>query len=132
MKRFLLIVSLLFVSAAGLFAQEDDDNDTNESIRDKMNEYIQKKLKLSTEEAKKFSPVFINYFKEWRSALRQNKNDDILRRQKVADVQLRYRNQFKDIIGEQRSNQVFGHQRIFIQEIRMLRKERLKKRNGGG
>ncbi|HTD92478.1 MAG TPA: hypothetical protein VK644_01650 [Chitinophagaceae bacterium] len=127
MKRIFLISSLLLVCFTGLFAQEDDDKDDNESIRDKMSEYIQKRLNLSNDESKKFAPVFINYFKDWRKALRENKNDDILRRQKVAEVQLRYRNQFKDIIGEQRSNQVFGHQKVFIQEIRRIRQERKNK-----
>ena len=127
MKRIFLISSLLLVCFTGLFAQEDDDKDDNESIRDKMSEYIQKRLNVSTDEAKKFAPVFNNYFKDWRKTLRENRNDDILRRQKVAEVQLRYRSQFKDIIGEQRSNQVFGHQKVFIQEIRRIRQERKNK-----
>jgi hypothetical protein len=131
MKRIFLISSLLLICFTGLFAQEDDDKDDNESIRDKMSEYIQKRLNLSADESKKFAPVFVSYFKEWRKALRENRNDDILRRQKVAEVQLRYRNQFKDIIGEQRSNQVFGHQKVFIQEIRRIRQERLRGKPAG-
>ena len=57
MKRFLLILSLLFVTSPVLFAQ-DDESDGNEKIRDKMNEYIQKRLNLSDDEAKKFTPGF--------------------------------------------------------------------------
>lgn len=129
MKRFSLIASLLLVSLAGLFAQQGDDNDDNQGVRDKMSEYIQKKLSLTTEEAKKFNPIFINYFKEWRKALRQNRGDELLRRQKVAEVQLKYRSQFREIIGEPRSNQVFIHQKIFIQEIRKLRQERMRRKN---
>ena len=64
MRKFLLIFSLLLVSASSLYSQDDGDHDGNEKIRDKMNEYIQKRLDLSDAEAKKFTPVFLNYFKE--------------------------------------------------------------------
>jgi len=126
MKRFLLILSLLFVTGSCLFAQDDDDNDGNEKIRDKMNEYIQKRLNLSDDEAKKFSPVFLKYFKEWRQTIRENKNLPKLDlQQKIIDLRIRYRTQFREIIGEKRGNQVFNHQEKFIQELRGLRKDRL-------
>jgi hypothetical protein len=66
MKKLLLILSLLFVTSARLWAQEDgDDQDGgNEKIRDKMSEFIQKRLDFSKDEAQKFTPVFIRYFKE--------------------------------------------------------------------
>ena len=124
MKKFLLIVSLFFVSATSLFAQ-DDDNDGNEKIRDRMNEYIQKRLNLSNDEAKKFTPIFLQYFKEWRQTLRDNKGDRLILQQKIVDLRLRYRTQFREILGEQRGNQVFGHQEKFIQELKDLRRDRL-------
>ena len=127
MKKLLFILSLLFITSARLFAQEDDDqNEGNDKIRDKMNEFIQKRLNLSKDEAEKFAPVFIKYFREWRQTLRENKNLPILdRQQKVIDLQLRYRNQFREIIGERRGDQVFDHQRRFIEELRKLRQDRL-------
>lgn len=125
MKRFLLILSLLFATSAGLFAQDDDD-DGNNNIRDKMNEYIQKRLDLSKDEAAKFTPVFLRYFKEWRTTLRENRSDRLLLQKKIIDLRLRYRTEFRDIIGEKRSNEVFGHQERFIQEIRIIRQERLR------
>ena len=124
MKRFLLILSLLFVTGSCLFAQ-DDDNDGNEKIRDKMNEYIQKRLNLSDDEAKKFSPVFLKYFKEWRQTIKDNRGDKLILQQKVVDLRLRYRTQFREIIGERRGNTVFTHQENFIRELRDLRKDRL-------
>ena len=92
MKQFLLILSLLFVTSSFLFAQEDDDNDGNEKIRDKMNEYIQKRLNLSDDEAKKFTPVFLRYFKEWRQTIRENRGDKLMLQQKIVDLRLRYQN----------------------------------------
>lgn len=126
MKRYLLILSFLFLAAPALLAQEDDDDDEIETVRDKMGEYIQKRLKLSDEEAKKFNPAFIKYFQEWRKTLRDNKGDKILRNQKIGDLQLKHRNQFREIIGEQRSNQVFELQNKFIRELRDIRQNRLR------
>jgi hypothetical protein len=125
MKRFLLILSLLFVTVSGLFAQDDDDNDGNEKIRDKMNEYIQKRLNLSDNEAKKFSPVFLRYFKEWRQTIKENRGDKLILQQKIVDLRLRYRTQFREIIGEKRGNQVFNQQDSFIQELQSIRRDRL-------
>ena len=125
MKKFLLILSLLLVTGSGLFAQDDDDNDGNEKIRDKMNEYIQKRLNLSNDEAKKFSPVFLRYFKEWRQTIKENKGDKLILQQKVIDLRLHYRPQFREIIGENRGNNVFGQQDNFIRELRDIRRDRL-------
>ena len=130
MRRLLLIASLLFFTGTCLFAQDDDDKNGNEKIRDKMNEYIQKRLSLSDDEAKKFSPVFLKYFQEWRQTIRSNKGDKLVLQQKVVDLRLRYRTQFREILGEQRGNQVFNHQEKFIQEARRLQKDRLGDRPG--
>ena len=125
MKKFLLILSLLFVTGSCLFAQQEDENDGNEKIRDKMNEYIQKRLNLSNDEAKKFSPVFLRYFKEWRQTIKENKGDKLILQQKIVDLRLRYRTQFREIIGENRGNNVFGQQDNFIRELRDIRRDRL-------
>ncbi|HKO80065.1 MAG TPA: hypothetical protein VJU78_06715 [Chitinophagaceae bacterium] len=125
MKRFLLILSLLFATSSLLFAQEDDANDGNEKIRDKMSEYIQKRLNLSDAESKKFTPVFLQYFKEWRQTIKDNRGDKLVLQQKIVDLRLRYRTQFRDILGEKRGNNVFNHQENFIKELRDIRRERL-------
>ena len=125
MKRFLLILSFLFVASPVLFAQDEDEGEGNEKIRDKMNEYIQKRLNLSDDEAKKFTPVFLKYFKEWRQTIKENKGDKLVLQQKVVDLRLRYRTQFRELLGERKGNQVFNHQDNFIRELRELRKDRL-------
>lgn len=125
MKRFLLILSLFIITSPVLFAQDDDGNEGNEKIRDKMNEYIQKRLNLSDDESKKFTPVFIRYFKEWKQTIKDNKGDKLILQQKIVDLRLRYRTQFREILGEKRGNTVFNHQENFMQELRNIRKERL-------
>ena len=129
MKRILIILSLFMLASGKLIAQDDDNG--NERIRDKMSQYIQERLNLSKSEAEKFSPVFLRYFREWKMTLRESKGEPVLlRQQKIVDLRLRYRDQFKEIIGEKRSNEVFDHQQRFIQGMRDLQRERLEK-NGG-
>jgi hypothetical protein len=131
MKRLLFIVSMVFVTGSRLFAQEDSV-ENNEKIRDKMNEYIQKRLELSKDESAKFSPVFLHYFKEWRQTIRENKGDRLIMQQKIIDLRLRYRAQFRQIIGEQRGDQVFNHQERFIRELRGIQMERIRNNPAGG
>ncbi|MCW3117760.1 MAG: hypothetical protein JWM28_1842 [Chitinophagaceae bacterium] len=131
MKRLLIILSLFMLTGVSLFAQQEDNDNGNEKIRDKMSQYIQERLSLSKSEAEKFSPVFLRYFRDWRTTLRESKGEPVLlRQQKIVDLRVRYRDQFKQIIGEKRSNEVFDHQQRFIQGIKDLQRERLEK-NGG-
>jgi hypothetical protein len=127
MKRFLLILSLLLTTSAGIFAQADDENDADEKIKDKMSEYIQKRLSVSKGEAAKFTPVFLRYFKDWRQTLRETKSLPALDRQsKIVELRLRYRTEFRGILGERRGDQVYVFQERFIQELREVRRERMR------
>lgn len=117
------------MTSAPLFAQEEDDSE-NEKIQDKMSEYIQKRLDLTKEEASKFTPVFLRYFKDWRQTIRQNRGDRLVMQQKVIALRLQYRTQFREFMGERRGDQVFVQQERFIQELRELRKERLRNNPG--
>lgn len=120
MKKLVFILSLFFITSNALLAQDEGD----ERIRDKMSEYIQQRMNLNKAEAEKFSPVFLRYFKEWRNTLRENRTDKLILQQKVVELRLRYRTEFRDIIGEKRSNDVFGHQDKFIRELKTIRMER--------
>lgn len=109
------------------FTQEVE-NDGTERIRDRMNEFIQKRLHLSNAEAQKFTPVFLRYFKEWRTTIRDNKGDRLLLQQKVVDLRLRYRTEFREILGERRGNMVYDQQELFIREMREVGKQRMDRR----
>jgi hypothetical protein len=122
MKRFILILTLFLITGSVLRAQDDDQN--NDKIRDKMTEFIQRRLNLSKNEAEKFSPVFLRYFKEWRTTLREFKGQPQLDlQQRIVELRLRYRNEFKEIIGEKRSNGVYEEQQRFIDGVRKMREE---------
>lgn len=130
MKKLFFIVSLLFVTSLPLFAQEEgDENEVGDKVRDKMTEYIQKRLDLSKDEAEKFTPVFAKYFREWVQTIRENRGDRLVLQQKIVELRLRYRPQFRDIVGEKRGNQVYAHQDIFVKEIQRLRQEQRMRNN---
>ncbi len=123
MKKLFIIFTLGLYSLTAM-SQEEDHND---KIRDKMREFIQKRLGLSRNEADRFTPVFVRYFKEWRQTLREQK-DMLFRQQKIAELRIRYRTEFQEIVGEKRSNDIYKQQERFIQELNKLRKERMDSR----
>jgi len=111
------------------FAQDDDD--AGGKLRDKMIEYIQDRLGLSKSEAEKFQPVFLDYLRDMRNTKQQFKGDKLILQQKVVDLRIRYRDQFKPIIGEQRSNNVFKHEREFVEKALQERQDRIQNRLDG-
>jgi len=124
MKRILFIFSFLFTLTTAVVAQED-----GEKVHDRMSEYIQKRLNLSKSEAERFAPIFLNYFKELRQTNQQYRGDRLVLQQKIVDLKLRYRDQFKPIMGEKRSNDVFNYERDFIEEVKRLRQDRIQNNN---
>ena len=125
MKKFLIILFFCLFNGIVLHAQDENNND--DKIRDKMTEFIQRRLNLSKNEAEKFSPVFLRYFNEWRTTLRQFGNGPKLDlRQRIVELQVRYRSEFKEIIGEKRSNEVYDRQQEFIDRVRnAIREQRI-------
>jgi hypothetical protein len=126
MKKILFILTLFLLTASVSMAQDDDD----EKIRDKMREYIQQRMGLNRNEAERFTPVFLRYFREWRTTLKDNRRDRLILQQKVVELRLRYRTEFKEIVGERRSNEVYEHQEKFIRELKNIRQERMRDRQG--
>ena len=128
MKRYFIILFLFFTGLA-VYAQDDkDDNDNGGKIRDRMKEYIQDRLGLSKNEAEKFTPVFLRYFQEFRQIRRENKNDNLILKQKIIDLRIRYRSEFRQIMDEPRANKVFVYEDEFRKkaiQILETRRDRL-------
>ncbi len=122
MKKLLFILTLVLLSGFTARAQDDE----YDKIRDKMREFIQKRLNLTRNEAERFTPVFIRYFREWRQNLREP--DILLREQKITEVKIRYRTEFREIVGDKRSNEVFRQQKIFIDNLQKIRQEQIRNR----
>ena len=126
MKRILYILGLFLTITTASQAQDDSNGG---KVRERMMEYVQKRLGLNKSEAERFGPVFLDYFNELKKTNQEYKGDRLVLQQKIVDVRLRFRDQFKNIIGEKRSNDVFSYERDFIEEVKQLRKERLENQN---
>src|SRR6187431_1264193 len=123
MKKILLILTL-----ASLGFSSKAQNEEHDKIRDKMTEFIQKRLNLTRNEAERFTPVFVRYFREWRQTLREHKGDMLERQKRIVDLQIRYRPEFREIVGERRSTEIFRQQGIFIDNLRKVREEQTRSR----
>ena len=126
MKKLLIILGLSFFTSLASFSQ-DTDND-NDKIREKMSEFIQRRMGLSRAEAERFNPVFMRYFREWKTTIQANRNDRPMLQLRIAELRIRYRSEFRDIVGEKRCNQIYDHQEKFIIELQQLRREQLNRR----
>ena len=85
MKKILLILTLALLAGSASQAQDDE----NDKIRDKMREFIQRRLNLSRNEADRFTPVFIRYFREWKQTLQDNRGDGLVGQQRILELRLR-------------------------------------------
>ena len=120
MRKIYFILSLILFTSFASQAQND------EKIRDKMTEFIQKRMKLTRNEAERFTPVFVRYFGEWRQTLKENKDDVLFRQQRIAELRIRYRGEFRDIVGDKRSTDVFRQQEVFIVQLQKMREEQMR------
>lgn len=129
MKKILYILLFSFSISTISFAQ--DEQGDGSKVRERMIVFIKDRLGLSKAEAEKFTPVFIDYFKELRQTNQEYRGRGLELQQKLVELRLRYRDQFKPIIGEKRSNEVFDQERIFIQKVKEERDLRLQNRKDG-
>ena len=119
-----MILSFACVRTIG----QNENDEKGGKIGDRMSEYIQDRLGLSKAEAEKFSPVFLRYFQEFRQIRQSNRDDKLVLQQKVVDLRIRYRDQFRQIIDEPRANKVFVYEDEFRRkaiEILETRRDRL-------
>jgi hypothetical protein len=130
MKKIIYIFIFLF-TLSGVSIAQDDPGDDGGKLREKMTEYIQLKLGLSRSEAEKFQPVFFDYLKQLKNTKRDFQSDRLVLQQKIVELRLRYRDQFKPILGDKRSNEVFDHEREFVQKAIKERDDRLQNRREG-
>jgi hypothetical protein len=106
MKRWLIILSFLIPGFAAM-AQNEEPNLQEGKIQERMREYIQHKLNLNRNEAERFTPVFVRYFREFAQTHRQHRGDRLVMQQKIIELRLRYRGEFRQVLDEQRANKFF-------------------------
>ena len=115
-KIFIHITLVSTASSSSFFAGR-------ESCWRKWQDCCENDLGLSKSEAQKFTPVFARYFRDFAQTHRQNKGDRLILQQKVIELRLRYRGEFKQIMDEQRANKVFQYEDKFRQEVIRIIKE---------
>jgi hypothetical protein len=126
MKKWLLILSLFIFPVVAVLAQQDDPDEPEVGkVQQRMQEYIETKLNLNKEEAGKFRPIFIRYLREFAQARRENRlNPDKLKFQgKIIEMRLRYRAEFRQVLVEQKADNVFKQEDIFRKEMLRIMKE---------
>jgi len=101
-------------------------------IPEKMNLFIQRRMRMTEKEREAFGPVFSKYQKEFQQTLRKNREDRLLSRQQIIELQIRYRKEFAPIVGESRVLQIYDAQEDFIHILRNIQEERMRKRKGAG
>lgn len=132
MKKYLLLLTLFFTTGFVAFAQDEEADDRMGKLQEKMQNYIQKRLNLSRTEAQRFSPIFLRYISELRRTHRENKIDRPMLQLKVAELRVRFRNEFRQVMDEQRANKIFQHQKEFEDKIRHEILERRQQNKPGG
>jgi len=122
MKKWLIILFLFILPGFAAFAQTEEPVQEGK-IQERMREYIQKRLGLSRAETDRFSPVFVRYFREFAQTHKLHKGDRLIMQQKIIELRLRYRGEFRQIMDEQRANKVFQYEDNFRQEAIKIIKE---------
>jgi hypothetical protein len=112
MKKWLIIL-LFILPGFAAFAQDDDGNQEGGKVPERMRQYIQDRLGLTKKESEKFSPVFLRYFREFARTHREFKGDNLIFKQKIIELRIRYRSEFKQIMDEQRANKVYIYEDEF-------------------
>lgn len=132
MKKFLFILIVLFSAGLSSFAQEDEATDERiGKLQEKMQQYIQKRLSMTKAESEKFTPIYLRYISELRKTHREYKTDRPMLQLKIAEVRVKFRDEFRPVFGEQRANRIFIHQKEFEDKIRQeIMDRRMQNRQG--
>jgi hypothetical protein len=129
MKKWLLILFLFLLPGFSALAQNEEPAQDGGKIQERMREYIQKNLGLSKNEAERFSPVFLRYLREFAQTHKQNRGDILIFKQKIIELRIRYRTEFRQIMDEQRANKVYHYEDEFRKKaadiIRETRRDRV-------
>ncbi len=124
MKKWFPILILFLSLGFAAIAQNEEPVQQEGKIQERMREYIQNRLSLSKNEADRFTPVFIRYFREFAQTHREYKGGDILiLKQKIIELRIRYRTEFRQILDEQKANKIYVYEDEFRKRILEIIKE---------
>lgn len=97
MKKIFYILGFLMLSFTFSFGQDDGgDEISNGKLKERFQEFMQDRLNLTKEEAAKTFPLFLRYLHELNIANKEFANDALKKRQRIIEIKLRYREQFRE------------------------------------
>lgn len=131
MKKWIVILLLMLAPGFAAMAQTEEPPVQETKLQERMREYIQNKLSLTRNEAERFTPVFVRYFREFALTHRLYSSDKLIFQQKIIELRLHYRTEFRQIMDEQRANRVFKYEDEFRTEARRILLENKRDRRGG-
>lgn len=133
MKKYLLILTLLFGTVFTGYSQEDETDPRMGKLQEKMQQYIQKRLNLTKAESEKFSPIFVRYITELRKVHQENRADKVTLQLKAAEVRVKFRDEFRQVLDDKRANKIFVAEKEFVEVVKNeMEERRLQRRQGGG
>jgi hypothetical protein len=124
------LITFIYFLAIVLVA--DAQPPMGERIPEKMNLFIQKRMRMTGAERRAFGPLFARYQKEWRETMQKNREDRLLARQQLIELQIKYRKEFRPIVGENRVIRIYDLQEDFIRILRDVQQERNRDGRGPG
>ena len=125
-----LYILMIFVSIAGFArAQEELPSEKRQQDIEALKvAFISKELELTPDEAQKFWPVYNQYSKELKTIIK-DEADVLPRDEKVLNLRKRYKDQFTNILGQQRMNRICNAEGRFRQLlIKSMRNQNLRNR----
>lgn len=106
MKKNFIIISFFLLHNYICIAQRSKDS--SNKAEDVKIAYMTKELNLTPEEAKRFWPVYKNYFSEIKQAKLSTANDEVAFEEKVVEIRKKYKNNFRAVLNsDNRVNKVF-------------------------
>ena len=124
MKKYLLIVTLLFGGSSMAFAQENqvgDDLTRQEKIQALYVAYVTQQLKLTPDEAQKFWPVHTQFANDLKSI--KLDQPELVKEEARLNIKKKYQQNFTQILGSSRCDRFFRMNDEFKRKL----KERLQK-----
>lgn len=132
MKKFLLILMIVFSAAGVSLAQEGGEGPGGGKLQAYQIAFLTKKLNLTPEEAQRFWPVFNKYQDEIRSSRIQNRQaTEVEKEEKEVNIRKRYFDEFSKVLNRDKADRVFKADKEFRDVVRKELMERRQLRQQG-
>ncbi len=108
MKKFYLLLVLVSITA---FVKAQDEAVNTEKKQQGIDAlkvaFISRELDLTPDEAQKFWPIYNQYAKDLKNTIGRG-NDALERDEKVLNLRKSYKEQFSNVVGQQRMNKMYN------------------------